>query len=240
MVARGELPEPTSAAHLAKLEPLKRLGGKMSKEACQDPEKAKYIGECCGGRRAWGELGADIYIDDKAKRWALGCLLLRRLQGPVALAAAGPASCSCTCTIGACDFDCCAEGNDRGEAAGGARPAQAPERGTRGPILLDSNSICLRCDGRLVSKTQCDLVLSAGLTSRTRSMGARAEHLGWRGLAYSESPQPTSPHVLFTLGQSLIASNELVRAREGSRLEEGVRARIIWAETHTHACIGRE
>ena len=73
MVQRGELPEPRSAAHLANLEPLKRVGGKMSKEACQDPAKAKYIGECCGGRRAWGELGADIYIDDKDKRWAVFC-----------------------------------------------------------------------------------------------------------------------------------------------------------------------
>ena len=47
----------------------------MSKEVCQNPEKAKYIGECCGGRRAWGELGADIYIDDKVKdkQWAVFC-----------------------------------------------------------------------------------------------------------------------------------------------------------------------
>ena len=73
MVQRCELPEPRSAAHRANLAPLKRLGGKMSKEACQDPAKAKYIGECCGGRRAWGELGADIYIDDKDKRWAVFC-----------------------------------------------------------------------------------------------------------------------------------------------------------------------
>ena len=73
MVKRGELPEPYSAAYLAKLNPLKRVGGGMSKEACQDPEKAKYIGECCGGRRVWGELGADIYIDDKDKRWAVFC-----------------------------------------------------------------------------------------------------------------------------------------------------------------------
>ena len=46
MVKRGELPEPSSAAHLAKLTPLKRPGGKMSKEACQNPEgpeKAKYV-----------------------------------------------------------------------------------------------------------------------------------------------------------------------------------------------------
>ena len=73
MVKRGELPEPTSAAHLAKLNPLKRVGGGMSKEACQDPEKAKYIGKCCGGRRMWGELGADIYVDEKGSRWAVFC-----------------------------------------------------------------------------------------------------------------------------------------------------------------------
>ena len=30
--------------HLAKLKLLKRVGGGMSKEACQDPEKAKYMG----------------------------------------------------------------------------------------------------------------------------------------------------------------------------------------------------
>ena len=89
MVQRGELPEPTSAAHLAKLEPLKHVGGGMSKEACQDPEKAKYIGECCGGRRAWGELGADIYIDDKVKdkQWAVFCCGACK-----ALAAAAPTS----------------------------------------------------------------------------------------------------------------------------------------------------
>jgi hypothetical protein len=73
MVQRGELPEPTSAAHLAKLEPFKRGGGKMSKEACQEPEKAKYIGECCGGARVWGDLGADIYVDAGGKRWAVFC-----------------------------------------------------------------------------------------------------------------------------------------------------------------------
>ena len=73
MVKRGDLPEPTSAAHLATLEPLKRTGGKMSKEACQDPAKAKFIGECHGGRRVWGELGADIYVDNKGKQWAVFC-----------------------------------------------------------------------------------------------------------------------------------------------------------------------
>ena len=73
MVKRGELPEPTSAAHLAKLKPAGRLGGKMSKEACQDPEKAKYMGECCGGSRVWGDLGAEIYVDGKGKQWAVFC-----------------------------------------------------------------------------------------------------------------------------------------------------------------------
>ena len=58
MVKRGELPEPTSATHLATLRPLKHVGGKMPKEACLDPAKAKYIGECHSGNRVWGELGA--------------------------------------------------------------------------------------------------------------------------------------------------------------------------------------
>lgn len=73
MVKRGDLPEPTSAAHLATLKPLKRVGGKMSKEACQDPELAKYIGECHGGKRVWGDYDADIYFDEKGKRWAVFC-----------------------------------------------------------------------------------------------------------------------------------------------------------------------
>ena len=73
MVRRGELPEPTSATHLVTLKPLKRVGGKMSKEACQDPELVKYIGECHGGKRVWGDHDADIYVDEKGKRWAVFC-----------------------------------------------------------------------------------------------------------------------------------------------------------------------
>ena len=73
MVKRGELPEPGSAAHLATLRPLKHVGGKMTKEACLDPDKAKYIGKCHGGNRVWGELGADIFVDDKGKQWAVFC-----------------------------------------------------------------------------------------------------------------------------------------------------------------------
>ena len=71
--SEASFPSAFSAAHLAMLEPLKRTGGKMSKEACRDPEKAKYIGECHGGNRVWGELGADSFVDDKGKQWAVFC-----------------------------------------------------------------------------------------------------------------------------------------------------------------------
>ena len=66
MVKRGELPEPVSADHMARLKPLKRVGGKMSNEACNDPEKAQYMGKCCapGGTRMWGQGSADIFIDE--------------------------------------------------------------------------------------------------------------------------------------------------------------------------------
>jgi predicted small lipoprotein YifL len=76
MVKRGDLPEPTSAAHLARLKPSGRVGGKMSRTACEDPDKAKYIGRCCGGVRVWGELGADVYHDEhekSEKKWAVFC-----------------------------------------------------------------------------------------------------------------------------------------------------------------------
>ena len=63
MVKRGELPEPTTAAHLAELKPKGRVGSKMSKDALEDPAKAKDIGQCCGGTRIWGELGAAVYMD---------------------------------------------------------------------------------------------------------------------------------------------------------------------------------
>ena len=66
MVKRGELPEPVSADHMARLKPLKRVGGKMSNEASNDPEKAQYVGKCCapGGTRMWGQGSADIFIDE--------------------------------------------------------------------------------------------------------------------------------------------------------------------------------
>ena len=73
MVERDVLDEPINAAHLAKLKPKKRLGGKMSKAACEDPEKAVYIGLCCGGTRVWGDLGADIYHDEHEKEFAVFC-----------------------------------------------------------------------------------------------------------------------------------------------------------------------
>ena len=79
------MPEPTSgsrsATHLATLKPLKCVGGKMAKEACQDPEKAKYIGKCHGGNRVWGELGADIFVDDKGKQSFAAALARRRCPG---------------------------------------------------------------------------------------------------------------------------------------------------------------
>ena len=73
MVERDVLDEPINAAHLAKLKPKKRIGGKMSKAACEDPEKAVYIGLCCGGTRVWGDLGADIYHDEHDKEFAVFC-----------------------------------------------------------------------------------------------------------------------------------------------------------------------
>jgi hypothetical protein len=117
MVRRGELPEPTSATHLVTLKPLKRVGGKMSKEACQDPELVKYIGECHGGKRVWGDHDADIYVDEKGKRWAVFCCGARKAPPPrlsppppppPPLAAAAPAR----CTVASCDIDISAEGDD--------------------------------------------------------------------------------------------------------------------------------
>ena len=63
MVKRGELPEPTTAEHLARLVPRKRAGGKMSEEDLKDPAKAKYIGECCGGERVWGDGNPSVYMN---------------------------------------------------------------------------------------------------------------------------------------------------------------------------------
>ena len=75
MVKRGELPEPITAAHLAKLEPKGRIGSKMSKHALKDPAKAKYIGQCCGGTRIWGELDAAVYKDTYGSCPRLACPL---------------------------------------------------------------------------------------------------------------------------------------------------------------------
>ena len=93
MVLRGQLPEPVSAAQLAGLKPLKHVGGKMSEAKSKDPAFAKYLGECCNGSRVWGDLGADIYVDDKGKQWAVFCcggckspLPLPPLQPPSAVA----------------------------------------------------------------------------------------------------------------------------------------------------------
>ena len=73
MVQRGKLPEPITATHLANLKPLKHVGGKMSEAKCKDPAFAKYLGECCNGSRVWGDHGADTYVDDKRKEWAVFC-----------------------------------------------------------------------------------------------------------------------------------------------------------------------
>ena len=75
MVKRGELLEPTTAAHLAMLELKARVGSKMSKDACKDPAKAKYIGQCCGGTRVWGEGYAAVYMDECGSCPRLACPL---------------------------------------------------------------------------------------------------------------------------------------------------------------------
>ena len=73
MVQRGKLPEPTTAAQLAKLKPLKPKGGKMTERARLDPEKAKYLGTCCspGGMRVWGLGEADVFIDELGGKFAV-------------------------------------------------------------------------------------------------------------------------------------------------------------------------
>ena len=63
MVKRGELPEPATAAHLAKLKPRARVGTPMSEKDRKDPAKAKYVGQCCGGSRVWGDGDAAVYMD---------------------------------------------------------------------------------------------------------------------------------------------------------------------------------
>ena len=69
MVKRGELPEPATAAHLAKLTPRGRVGTPMSKQDRRDPAKAKYMGQCCGGSRVWGDGNAAVYMDACGFLW---------------------------------------------------------------------------------------------------------------------------------------------------------------------------
>ena len=88
MVKRGELPEPTTAAHLAKLTPT-RVGGKMTEAARRDPSKAKYVGkECCGGTRVWGMGDAAVYKDACGfPRPCLSCISSARTAHPLAYSA---------------------------------------------------------------------------------------------------------------------------------------------------------
>ena len=122
MVKQGELPEPSSATHLAKLTPLKRLGGKMSKEACQESGEGQVHRRVLWRQACVGRARRRHLHRRHGQGQTVGRLLLRRLQGAAALAAAAPASCTG-------DFICGAEGGDRGEAPGGSRPPQACSRG---------------------------------------------------------------------------------------------------------------
>ena len=97
MVKRGDLPEPTSAAHLAKLKPL-RVGGKMKEAACRDPSKAKYLGQCCGGTRIWGDFHADEYVDGNRNSFAVFCCGACRLPLPLPLPPAPVAASPVTLT----------------------------------------------------------------------------------------------------------------------------------------------
>jgi len=63
MVKPGDLLEPTSEAHLAKLTPRGRVGTPMSTQDRRDPAKAKYMGQCCGGTRVWGDGNAAVFTD---------------------------------------------------------------------------------------------------------------------------------------------------------------------------------
>ena len=63
MVKRGVLTEPKTAAQLAELTPKGRVGSTMSEQARKDPSNAKYMGQCCGGTRIWGDGDAAVYKD---------------------------------------------------------------------------------------------------------------------------------------------------------------------------------
>ena len=82
MVKRGELAEPTTAAHLSMLTPL-RVGGKMTAAACTDPSKAKYLGMCHSGTRVWGDLDADMYRDGSRNKFAVFCCGACKLPLPL-------------------------------------------------------------------------------------------------------------------------------------------------------------
>ena len=69
MVQRGVLHEPKTADHLAKLTPRGRVGTPMSKQDRRDPAKAKYMGQCCGGSRVWGDGNATVYMDACGFLW---------------------------------------------------------------------------------------------------------------------------------------------------------------------------
>ena len=86
MVKRGELPEPTTAAHLAKLQP-RQASGKLSEAAWraarQDAAKARYWGQCHGGTRVWGDFDPDVYVDSNRNRFAVFCCSACRLPLPL-------------------------------------------------------------------------------------------------------------------------------------------------------------
>ena len=86
MVKRGELPEPTTAAHIAKLSP-KFSSGKTSEAACRDPAKAKYRGQCCSGSRVWGDFDAQVYLDGSRNSFAVFCCGACKLPLPLPSAA---------------------------------------------------------------------------------------------------------------------------------------------------------
>ena len=93
MVKPGDLPEPTTAEHLARLVPRKRPGSKMSEKDLHDPAKAKYIGLCCGGTRVWGDGNPSVYMDAYAFTARPEHRLARLLPRPTSLTSLSPVHC---------------------------------------------------------------------------------------------------------------------------------------------------
>ena len=131
----------------------------MSKEACQDPEKAKYIGKCCGGARVWGDLGADVYVDAGEKRWAVfSCGACKAplpwlpLPPPPAPSPAVELTPVQKAAI-----------EEKRQAALARRKRAREVRG-----LIDSNSICCAASRLASAETQCIQLgaVSVGLASR--------------------------------------------------------------------------